>query len=550
MKLIVEGIIKDKASFLKWGVAVMWGIVFVSCDKKDFNYLPPEPKVAYVDATATGRRQVPNGRIRFDVTLQAVAGIKAVVVKANGVEVKREDLTQKNELFLTYNVDYTVPTTAKQGDKIALTVEAIDLKDRPSPPITYNIDVVGSTFTVADVVVAGQTLQQISGIINVDYEIPATGRVLLNGRVEVEEGITLTVRAGAILYGKFGTPTPSYISTRPKGIIRAIGTKDAPILMTSERTLTNNAAAGDWGGLVLNGQARVNTANFTFTGVTGKYGGTLDTDNSGTLEYVRVEFGGGGTGANELEPANITLNGVGSGTTVRFVQSFNSNGLGFFINGGRVNLRNVVSMNSPSHEFYAERGWRGLGQFWVAHTTRAGERGIQVSSYPVTPESFVVSECAVSNVTLVGPGFGQPAASFSNIGIRIRRAARAKIYNALVTQYPSAGVRIDPDLNAEYINGLALLAHSNIFQNAPGPAHTNNFHSSARVEWRDKPTANNAVTVVALTQNFVGASTTMPFVATTLGTFFAAANYRGAVLATADWTADGTWCKNADGTIR
>jgi hypothetical protein len=525
-------------------------ILAVGCEKKDFNYVQPEPKTSYVDATATGRRQVPNGRIRFDVTLQAASGIKAVVLKANGAEVKREDLTARNELFLTYNVDYTVPTTAKQGDKIALTIETIDLKDRPSTPLTYNIDVVGSTFTVADVMVAGQTLQQISGIINVDYEIPATGRVLLNGRVEVEEGITLTIRAGAILYGKVGTATPSYLSVRPKGIIRAVGTKDAPILMTSERVLTNAAAAGDWGGLVLNGQARVNTADFTFTGVTGKYGGTVDTDNSGLLEYVRVEFGGGGTGINELEPANITLNGVGSGTTVRFVQSFNSNALGFYINGGRVNLRNVVSMNSPSHEFNAERGWRGLGQFWVAHTTRAGERGIQVSSYPVTPETFAVSECTISNVTLVGPGFAQPAATFANIGVRIRRAARAKIYNTLITQYPSAGVRIDPDLNTEYTNGQALLAHSNIFQNSAGPAHSNNFHSSTRAEWRDKTAPNNAVTVVPLTQNFVGTSTTAPFTTTMLGTFFTAANYRGAVPANADWTADGTWCKNADGTIR
>ncbi|MFN4144800.1 MAG: hypothetical protein ACK4GN_03170 [Runella sp.] len=533
-----------------WGLLLCLGLMLPSCEKKDFQYVQPEPKASLVDANATGRRQIPTGRIRFDVNLQAAAGLKAVVLKTNGVEIKREDLLPLDEFFLTYNVDFTVPANAQQGNRIALTVEAIDRQERTSAPVTYTVDVVGSTFTITDVNVAGQTMQQITGILNVDYEIPANGRVLLNGRVEVEEGITLAIRPGAILYAKTGLTTPSYLSIRPKGIIRALGTKDAPIVMTSERVLTNNAAAGDWGGLVINGQARVNTPDFTATGVTGRYGGTVDNDNSGTLEYVRVEFGGGGVGSDALEPANITLNGVGSATTIRFVQSFNSGALGFYINGGQVNLRNVVSMNSPSHEFYAERGWRGLGQFWVAHTTRPGDRGIQVSTFSTTQQSFVVSECTISNVTLVGPGFAQPAPTFENIGIRLRRAARARIFNALVTQYPSSGVRLDADANTEYLSGQALLAHSNVFLNSAAPTHSNNFHSSTRSEWRDKPANNNLTTTVPLTQNFVGTSTTAPLNPTTLGTFFTAANYRGAVPTNADWTADGTWCKNADGTIR
>jgi hypothetical protein len=535
--------------------SILYGVFLLliglsSCEKKDFEYVSPEPKATFVDATATSRRQVPNGQIRFDVTLQAFKGVKAALIKANGVEVKKEDLTAKNDLFLTYNVQYTIPSSAKQGDKIALTVETIDNEDKASAPITYNIEVVGSTFTIADVTVAGQTLSQITGIVNVDYEIPANGKVILNGRVEIEEGIKLTIGAGATIYAKTGGATPSYLSIKPKATLIARGTKTAPIVMTSDKVLTNAAKAGDWGGLVINGQARVNSADGTATGVTGKFGGTLDTDNSGTVEYVRIEYAGGGGGIDILEGANITLNGVGSGTIVRFVQSWNSGALGFFINGGRVNLRNIVSMNSPSHEIYAERGWRGYGQFWLTHTTIIGERGVQISTFASAVETFVLSEPVIANVTCVGPGFGQPS-TFGNIGIRFRRGSKARVYNALVTQYPSAGLRLDPDNNTEYLAGTALVANSNIFLNSAGPAHSNNFHSSTRAEWRDKAGVTNAITPVALTTDFVGTSTTTPFTGlAAINSFFTAAAYRGAVPSgTGDWTADGTWCKNAKGDI-
>jgi hypothetical protein len=522
----------------------------VSCEKKDFEYISPVPKISFVDATNTSRKQVPNGLIKFEVNLQGLKGIKAALIKANGVEVKREDLTSKNDLSINFTVNYTVPATAKPGDKIALTVETVDNNEVSSAPITYNIEVVGSTFTVTDVIVAGQTLSQITGIINVDYEIPANGKVLLNGKVEVEEGIKLTIGSGSIIYAKTGLATPSYLSTKPKATLLARGTKTAPIVMTSDKVLTNNAAAGDWGGLVINGQARVNSADGTATGVTGKFGGAVDTDNSGTIEYVRVEFAGGGGGADILEGAGITLNGVGSGTVVRFVQSINSSALGFYINGGKVNLKNIISMNSRSHEIYGERGWRGFGQFWVTHSTLAGERGIQMSSYPSTLETFALTEPIISNVTLVGPGFGQPS-TFANIGVRFRRGAKAKLYNALVTQFPSSGVRIDADVNTEYLAGTLLLANSNIFQNSAATAHSNNFHSSARAEWRDKPTFSNLVTPVALTNDFVGTSTVTPFTGlVTLNAWFTKADYRGAVPSgSGDWIADGTWCKNAKGEI-
>jgi hypothetical protein len=96
-----------------------------------------------------------------------------------------------------------------------------------------------------------------------------------------------------------------------------------------------------------------------------------------------------------------------------------------------------------------------------------------------------------------------------------------------------------------------LVANSNIFLNSAGPAHSNNFHSSTRAEWRDKAGVTNAITPVALTTDFVGTSTTTPFTGlAAINSFFTAAAYRGAVPSgTGDWTADGTWCKNAKGDI-
>ena len=78
---------------------------------------------------------------------------------------------------------------------------------------------------------------------------------------------------------------------------------------------------GKWGGLIILGNAPTSAATpQAIEGITGKtYGGSIPTDNSGTLQYVRVWHGGAVVGANN-EINGITFGGVGSGTTVEYCE--------------------------------------------------------------------------------------------------------------------------------------------------------------------------------------------------------------------------------------
>ena len=91
--------------------------------------------------------------------------------------------------------------------------------------------------------------------------------------------------------------------------------------------------------LVINGRARVNNANSCAGdsaaaegGAVGFYGGDDDTDNSGVLRYVRVEYAG-----KEITPNNelnsFTNNAVGSGTRLEFLQAHRGADDGFHAPG-------------------------------------------------------------------------------------------------------------------------------------------------------------------------------------------------------------------------
>ena len=97
--------------------------------------------------------------------------------------------------------------------------------------------------------------------------------------------------------------------------IIAEGTQNLPIVFTSNESV-GNRAEGDWGGLVILGQATNNqpggVANIEgiVPSANTQYGGTNDNDNSGILKYVRVEFAGIALEPNK-EINGLTLGAVG-----------------------------------------------------------------------------------------------------------------------------------------------------------------------------------------------------------------------------------------------
>jgi hypothetical protein len=149
------------------------------------------------------------------------------------------------------------------------------------------------------------------------------------------------------------------------GRLNAIGTREQPIVMTSDQPV-GSRGRGDWGGLIINGRAPVNLAGGLGTGEgdTGVYGGTDENDNSGTLRYVRVEFSG-----IEFSPDNelngIAFQGVGRGTTVDYAQAHMSRDDAMEWFGGTVDVKHLVLSNAADDGFDWTFGYRGRAQFVV-----------------------------------------------------------------------------------------------------------------------------------------------------------------------------------------
>ncbi|WP_396594556.1 hypothetical protein [Brevundimonas sp. R86498] len=225
----------------------------------------------------------------------------------------------------------------------------------------------------------------------------------------------LTIDPGVRIFASGGS---DYLIVNRGSQIFAEGTATNPIIFTSRQNIegtTTLTSQGQWGGLVIAGRApQANcqlTAPVTCTGqvegTSAFYGGNTPTDNSGRIRYVQIKFSGFeiSTG-NELQ--GLTMAGVGSGTTVEFVQIHNSSDDGIEIFGGNVNLRRVVITGADDDGLDTDTGWRGGAQFGIvtqrAPNSTSRSAGFEFSSAPAaTPlASRYVSQPKIANFTLVG----------------------------------------------------------------------------------------------------------------------------------------------------
>lgn len=204
---------------------------------------------------------------------------------------------------------------------------------------------------------AQTTPEIIQGKITASRTLSASREYLLRGAVFVESGATLTIEPGTKVYGEQATRGTLIIAQGGK--INANVTAQAPIVFSSDQPV-GKQERGQWGGLIINGRAPINTGTAFGEGDTGQYGGTDPHDNSGVLRYVRVEYAG-----IEFSPDNelngIAFQGVGDSTVVQYVQvHFNQDdGIEFF--GGTVNLKYALVTGARDDSFDWTDGWARRG---------------------------------------------------------------------------------------------------------------------------------------------------------------------------------------------
>jgi hypothetical protein len=141
----------------------------------------------------------------------------------------------------------------------------------------------------------------------------------------------------------------------------AAGTESQPILFTSQQPV-GSRAAGDWGGVVLLGNAVTNDGDALIEGLpdvpANHYGGTNDADDSGTMTYVRIEYGGYEL-ATDVEINGLTMGAVGSATVINHIQVSNTLDDCFEWFGGTVNADHLICNVDGDDMFDTDRGYRG-----------------------------------------------------------------------------------------------------------------------------------------------------------------------------------------------
>ena len=285
--------------------------------------------------------------------------------------------------------------------------------------------------TDSGLVTNNQTVCRISGVITDDVRLTRGNIYEVVGRLDVGVDIgadgaaaagdpaTLTIESGVTVFGGSGA---DYIVVNRGSQIFSNGTKENPVVLTSEADVTDTQAnpenaIGEWGGLVILGRAPINRCRNAATpatiacdnvveGVTNPdavYGGAEPTDNSGSLRYTLVKHSGFAiTTGNELN--GISLAGVGSGTTIDYVQVHNSSDDGIEFFGGTVNAKHLVLTGEDDDSLDTDNGYNGSLQYVVVKQRAAGgDNMVEASSVAgITP----ASDAKVSNFTFIGDAGG------------------------------------------------------------------------------------------------------------------------------------------------
>jgi hypothetical protein len=183
-------------------------------------------------------------------------------------------------------------------------------------------------------------------------------------------------------------------------------------------------------------------------GVEAVFGGTDPADNSGTLQYVRIEYPGiAFTPNNEIN--GLTLAGVGSGTTIDHVQVSYSGDDSFEWFGGTVNAKNLIALGGLDDDFDMDNGFSGRVQFAVAlrdpdQADVSGSNGLEhdndASGSGATPYTTPV----LSNISIYGPQATPSTVINSNYkrANHLRRNTHTRVFNSVFAGFP-VGLLID-----------------------------------------------------------------------------------------------------------
>ena len=287
--------------------------------------------------------------------------------------------------------------------------------------------------TLESEILLGRKVCDLRGVITNDITLVAGNYYKLDGKVQIGvdvgadgsaasgDAATLTINPGVTVFGESGN---DYLVIMRGSDINAVGTRSAPIVMTGRQDILGqadvNSTRGLWGGLVILGQSPINKCTYTngvkanpcekeVEGSAGDVmGGEIPTDSSGALKYLRVQYAG-----YEVFPGNelngITFGGVGSGTSVEYIQVHNNadDCVEFF--GGTVDVKRLICTGADDDNLDIDWGYQGRLQYVIVQ--QANDTGDHIVESDNTNSNAAVgylteprSNPIVSNFTFVSRG--------------------------------------------------------------------------------------------------------------------------------------------------
>ena len=306
----------------------------------------------------------------------------------------------------------------------------------------------------------------LSGNINTTTTLTSDKVWVLKGYVYVTDGAKLIIQPGTIIISDIAEKGALCIERGAQ--IIAEGTPTKPIVFTSGKP-SGEKTPGDWGGIVILGRAKTNRSSEpTIEGGIGRpYGGTNDQDNSGVLKYVRIEYAGIAALPNS-EINGLTLGGVGSGTTIEYVQTIYANDDAFEFFGGTVSPKNLYAFATADDDFDFDFGYTGTVTNGVSkrdpkfvdngdagNGVECDNDGTGSSAQPFTHPKLI-------GMILVGP-FDASSLTNHNLGLRWRRATQFTITNSKILGYMKGGFSIESNETAQaYKDGVSKFENNEI----------------------------------------------------------------------------------------
>lgn len=274
----------------------------------------------------------------------------------------------------------------------------------------------------------------LSGTKTEDLTLNANTTYKLDGALIMTAGTTLTIPA-CMTIEALASGANVYIAIAQGAKIIANGTADCPIVFTSDAT---SPSSGDWGGLILLGKAPINSVTGTATATSEignlPYGGTDVADNSGLLNYVRVEYSGGAADGSS-ENNGFSFYGLGNGTAVNYIQAFagKDDGIEFF--GGTVNVNYISVINAEDDSVDWTEGFSGtLNNVYISNRS-TDDKAIEGDGFNTdfSNTSGMFSKPTLNNVTIIGQGSG-----VSSEAVRLRAGTQGLFSNVHITGYTEA----------------------------------------------------------------------------------------------------------------